>query len=334
MQKRLISVVVPTRDRPDTLRQALASIRALEADDMTFEILVGDNGSDPETEKVAADFSAIHIPVTEKGAAAARNAGLNAATGEFIAFLDDDDIWLPVHVRPHLKLLDENPEIEAVISQVIAVDNGLNELDEPWPVSLPTEPNGLVRTMLSGFYPQIGATIVRAHVANEIGLFDLGLLGDQDWDWQLRIARRRKIAYLKLPCVLFRQRPPGSYDALRFRRLGFARTVFFRHALPELRVWRTPFGFMRSYRDVIWQYFEYFRDAAIARAAEGADRAEIWRAIWGSFCSLPGRTVLHIVGPRPLRRAFLSALTTRKAPVDAAVAPPASLSGAGGRVND
>jgi hypothetical protein len=190
--------------------------------------------------------------------------------------------------------------------------------------------------MLSGYYPQIGATIVRAHVAREAGLFDLALLGDQDWDWQLRVARRRKMAYLKLPCVLFRQRPPGTYDALRFRRLGYARKVFFRHALPELRVWRSPFGLTRSYRDVIWQYFEYFRDAAIARAAEGADRAEVWRAIWGSFCSLPGRTILHIVGPRPLRRAFLSTLAPRKSANAEAAAPsaPASLSGAGGRGND
>jgi glycosyltransferase involved in cell wall biosynthesis len=311
MHKRLISVIVPTRDRPDTLRQALASIRAHEADDLTFEILVGDNGADPETKKVASDFAAIHIPVAQKGAAAARNAGLAAATGEFIAFLDDDDVWLPTHVREHLRIFDEQPEIEAVLAQVIAVDNDLRELDEPWPVRAPTEPDALVKAMLSGYYPQIGATIVRAPVRDAVGPMDLSLLGDQDWDWQLRLARRRRTTYLKLPCVLFRQRPPGSYDALRFRRLGYARKVFLRHAVREWRVFGSPKAILHSYRDVVWQYFEYFRDAAVARAAAGAERAEIWRAVWGAFRALPLRTAYNLVGPRPLRKAFFSALWPR-----------------------
>lgn len=312
MNKRLVSVIVPTRDRPDTLRQALASIRALEADDLTFEILVGDNGTDPETRKVASDFAAIHLPVKEKGAAAARNAGLKAATGEFLAFLDDDDVWLPTHVRSHLKIFDERPEIEVVLAQVIAVDNDLRELDEPWPVRAPIEPDALVKAMLSGYYPQIGATMVRASIRDAVGPMDLSLLGDQDWDWQLRVARRRKLTYLKLPCVLFRQRPPGSYDALRFRRLGYGRKVFLRHALPEWRLWGSPKAMMNSYRDVVWQYFEYFRDAAIERAAAGADRGEVWRAIWGAFRALPLRTTFHLVGPRPLRKAMFATLAPRR----------------------
>jgi glycosyltransferase involved in cell wall biosynthesis len=312
MIKRLISVIVPTRDRPDTLRQALASIRALEADDLTFEIIVGDNGADHETKKIAADFAAIHMPVKEKGAAAARNAGLRAATGEFLAFLDDDDIWLPAHIRGHLKILDERPDIEAVLAQVIAVDEDLRQLGEPWPARAPSEPDALVKAMLSGYYPQIGATIVRASARDAVGEFDLALLGDQDWDWQLRIARRRRAVYLQLPCVLFRQRPPGSYDALRLRRLGYARKVFLRHALPEWRVFGSPKALTTSYRDVVWQYFQYFTEAAIARAAAGANRGEVWRAIWGAFRALPLRTTFHLVGPRPLRKAVIATLTSRR----------------------
>jgi glycosyltransferase involved in cell wall biosynthesis len=310
MSKRRISVIVPTRDRPDTLRQALASIRALEADDVTFEILVGDNGSDPESRKVASDFGAIHIPVSEKGAAAARNAGLKAATGEFLAFLDDDDIWLPSHVRQHLAILDANPEIEAVLAQVIAVDNDLRELDEPWPVRAPTEPDALVKAMLGGYYPQIGATIVRTSVRDAVGLFDLALLGDQDWDWQLRVARRRKVSYLKLPCVLFRQRPPGSYDALRLRRLGYARKVFLRHAVPEWREWGSPRAMMSSYRDVIWQYYEYFVDAAVARAEAG--EPGVMRAIVGAMRVFPARAAFHLVAPKPLRKALFTSLLSHR----------------------
>lgn len=306
--KRLISVVVPTRDRPDQLRQALASIRAHEADDLAFEILVGDNGSDPRTREVAAEHGAKHLPVSRNGAGAARNAGLSEAQGEFIAFLDDDDVWTEGHIRQHLALLDADPDLEAVMTQVIAVDDDLRALDEPWPVRAPREGDALVQSMLSGYYPQIGATIVRASVRDAVGLFDESLLGDQDWDWQLRVARRRKTVHVTGPCVLFRQRPPGSYDALRFRRLGFGRRVFLRHALPEWRVWGSPKGLLGSYRDVLWQYYDYFVSAAIERA-ERRERKDTLRAIWGAFRTFPFRASYHMIAPKPLRRALISAIT-------------------------
>ena len=305
--KRRVSVVVPTRNRPALLRQALASIRALEAEDLTFEILVGDNGGDPETPRVAAEFNAIHIPVAQNGAGAARNAGLEAATGEFIAFLDDDDVWLPSHVRPHLALMESDPELDGVLAQVMAVDQDLNEIAGPWPWRAQPRDDALVRAMLSGYYPQIGATVVRARVRETVGLFDVALLGDQDWDWQIRVARLRKLAFTETPCVLFRQRPPGSYDALRLRRLGFGRRVFLRHALAEWRMWGSPRAFTQAYRDVMWQYYEYFVDAAVERA-DGARRGEIWRAVWGAWRTFPLRATYQLIAPKPLRRAFFASL--------------------------
>ncbi|MBC7769864.1 MAG: glycosyltransferase family 2 protein [Phycisphaerales bacterium] len=310
--RRLISVVVPTRDRPDYLRQALASIRALEGREFEFEILVGDNGSDPRTIEVTRAFGARHLPVTAAGAGAARNAGLAVARGELIAFLDDDDVWMDSHIRPHLEVLDADPELDGVMGQVIAVDDALRVLDDPWPIQAPRNGDALLQAMLSGYYPQIGATIVRARVRDVIGLFDESLLGDQDWDWQLRLARRRKLVFTPAPCVQFRQRPPGSYDALRFRRLGFGRRVFFRHALPERRVFGAATGLLGAYRNVMWQYYEYFVDAAVERAEQGRPRSEIWRAIWGAMRTFPLRGSYHLVAPKPLRKALLSSLAPRR----------------------
>jgi glycosyltransferase involved in cell wall biosynthesis len=308
--KRRVSVVVPTRNRPDTLRQALASIRALEADDLTFEILVGDNGDDARTRDVCAAFGAKHLPVSENGAGAARNAGLFAATGELIAFLDDDDVWMANHIRPHLAVFDARPEIEAVMARVMAVDDDLRELAGPWPWTVCAEGDESVRTMLSGYYPQIGATIVRQSVRDAVGPFDVALLGDQDWDWQLRVARRRRTAYIADCCVLFRQRPPGSFDALRFRRLGFGRRVFLRHAIPERRVWPSFRALSHSYRDTLWQYYEYF----VAAASKRAENAEpgVWRAIWGAWRTFPLRATYQLIAPKPLRKAMLSSLLPRR----------------------
>ena len=134
---RTVSVVVPTRDRPQLLKEALASIRALEGPDLTFEIVIGDNGTDPDTAKVAAEFGAIHLRTPRNGAAAARNIALEAATGEFVAFLDDDDLWEASHIRPHIALMDENPNVDCVLGQVTLTDHNRRLLNEPSPESPP-----------------------------------------------------------------------------------------------------------------------------------------------------------------------------------------------------
>src|SRR5262245_30504448 len=100
---RRVSVVVPTCDRPAMLREALASIRALEADDLKFEILVADNGAAPQTRAIAEAAGAIYMTARGgKGASVARNTAMRAASGDYIAFLDDDDAWLPDHIRSHV----------------------------------------------------------------------------------------------------------------------------------------------------------------------------------------------------------------------------------------
>jgi hypothetical protein len=181
-----------------------------------------------------------------------------------------------------------------------------------WPSESPGEGDELVLTMLSGYYPQIGATLVRACVRDAVGLFDEALLGDQDWDWQLRVARRRKLGYVAEPCVLFRQRAPGSFDALRLTRLGFGRRVFFRHALAEWRAWKPPHRIVRAYREVLWQYYVYFTEAAVERANAGDDVAAR-RAILGACRTFPLRAAYHLIGPKPLRRALLAPLTRKRA---------------------
>lgn len=302
----LVSVVVPTRDRPVLLREALASIRALETEMLQFEILIGDNGMDPVNERAAMDFGAFYMTVSKAGAGAARNAGLMMAKGQFIAFLDDDDVWLPANIAEQVRMLLAQPELEAVFGQVISTDQNLRPESDPWPDN-PGSGDALVKAMLSSYYPQLGATVVRARVAREVGLFDEALLGDQDWDWQLRIARRRKVGFTPTPGVLFRQRPPGSFDKLRMRRLGFARKVFLRHALPNWRVFGHPLGIVKGYTLSIRQYYDYFVDAAVVRAHAG-DRKQALAAIVGAFRVFPARTLFHLVMKPRLRGAALRSI--------------------------
>jgi len=309
--QRRVSVIVPTCDRPALLRQALASIRALEGSDLTFEILVGDNGSAPETRTVAEEFGAIYLRADRRGAGAARNAGLRAATGDYLAFLDDDDVWLPTHVRGHLSLLEARPEFEAAVGQVVSTNPDLIPTSAPWPVEAPRD-GRLFMKMISGYFPQIGATVARARVRESVGEFDESLIGDQDWDWHIRVARQHKVGFVDQSCVLFRQRASGSFDALQLRRLPYTRRVFFKNALPAWRRWSSPAAFLRSYFGAVQIYHNYFTDAAITRAHRGERRSAL-HAIRIALGVSPIRTVRQLLGATPLRTALMTIVGQQRA---------------------
>src|SRR5258708_39467781 len=91
----LVSIVVPTINRPKMLAEALASVRAQNFTD--YEIIVVSNGENDEMCRQSREAAAgcIYLELDHGNVSAARNAGIAQANGEWIAFLDDDDLWLP-----------------------------------------------------------------------------------------------------------------------------------------------------------------------------------------------------------------------------------------------
>lgn len=155
-----VSVVVPSRDRPEVLREVLQSIRALENDRLRFEIIVGENGTSPDTRKAADEFGAIYLQTSTSGAAAARNVAMAAATADTIASLDDDDLWTSNHIHCHLALLDANPQLDMVFGHIVNADPQQRSIFGPWPEQWPEGRDDLLKFMMSGYFPQIGATMV------------------------------------------------------------------------------------------------------------------------------------------------------------------------------
>lgn len=307
--RRTVSVIIGTRNRPDTLRAALKSIRAIEGTDLSFEILVGDNGTTPETAGVVAEFGGIYDKTDVYGCPAARNLAIRRMTGEFVAFLDDDDIWLPDHIRPHIAMLDANPDLAAVFGQVVFADDQLRSLpeDRQWTAVAPAD-GDVFRMMMSGYFPQVGATVVRGDIARELGVMDETLIGDSDWDWQLRIARHHSIGFTEARCVLFRGRRPGSADKLQTSRVGFTRKIFMRHAPANLYRWKSPLGVARSYFGAVENYYIYFI-ATGKVAIETGRRGVALRAFWLAFTTFPSRMVRQTLKDRTVRRALLRALS-------------------------
>jgi glycosyltransferase involved in cell wall biosynthesis len=182
----LVSVVIPTRNRWNLLSRALASVLAQEG--VALEVIVVDEGSSDETpERLAAiDDERVRTLRNDEptGVARARNRGVEAARGEWVAFLDDDDFWAPTKLRVQL---DACAATGAAFSYtgLVTTDPSL----ERRRVSAPFPAAGLERTILDmNLVGPPSSVIARRSLVTEAGGFDPELSILADWDMWIRLA--------------------------------------------------------------------------------------------------------------------------------------------------
>jgi glycosyltransferase involved in cell wall biosynthesis len=270
-----VSVVIPTRNRGTLMAEAVRSVQALAGPDLELEIIVVDNGSTDDTEQVARALGTRYLRATKPGAAATRNVGIRAATGDYLGFLDDDDVWLPGHLRPQLALLEARPELAACIGQIIPVDEAGRPLAAPYPESLPDDGDAF-QAFLSDF-PQIGSLVVRTSVRETVGYQDDTHVWGEDWDWFLRIALEHKVGHVPVPAILFRSRPVATTaeDETHRIRVGTTRRAYWRN------VWRgrhrrlSPAFVVRRALQIDGIFAWYFVQSGAAHAAAGDPRTAL-----------------------------------------------------------
>jgi glycosyltransferase involved in cell wall biosynthesis len=309
----LLSVVIPTRNRARWLAGALASIDRTAGTRLQVEKIVVDDGSTDDTAAVAEKYGARLLLSPRRGASAARNTGMAAATGEFLLFLDDDDELLPDHLGPHLEMLRRDPTLDAVFGQVQLADQQMEPFGDPYPEVVEAPFHQMLNT-----WQQIGSVVVRTAVRETVGPFDESLSGSQDWDWLLRLSLRHEVAFVPVPCLLFRQRPAGGDDALNYRRLEHMRRAFWlnvRRAGERRPPLRALLGMYTRHNG---NFAGHFLDSLEAHAARG-DAAASRGAVRGALASSP----LHVaaaVARRPrlltnaLRPYLLPAMKSLDAP--------------------
>jgi glycosyltransferase involved in cell wall biosynthesis len=174
---RLVSAVIPVRDGERFLAEAIASIRA--QDHAAIEIIVVDDGSRDGSAAVAAGLGGVRVIRQENaGPAAARNAGIAAARGDVLGFLDADDLWTPGRLAPMLARLAASPPLDVVLGHTRRVAADGSFADTAPPALLPYS---------------IGAALYRRRVFERVGLFDPTLRFGEDQDWFLR-ARELGVA--------------------------------------------------------------------------------------------------------------------------------------------
>lgn len=199
-----ISVVIPTYNHGAFLDEALASVFAQSAP--ALEVIIVDDGSIDDTAEVLRRHAGRIrvIQQTNRGVAAARNAGAAVATRELIAFLDADDAWLPSKLERQLSRFVADPALGLVHCGVEEIDQHgrrlRSRLDgmEGW---VAQEMLLFRRAVILGGG---SATVVRRAVFEEVGGFDESMSTSADWDLYYRIARRYRVGFV--PEVLVRYR--------------------------------------------------------------------------------------------------------------------------------
>jgi glycosyltransferase involved in cell wall biosynthesis len=135
-----------------------------------------------------------------RGAAAARNTGIRAARGEFIALLDDDDVWEPEKLARQVEALRQAPDDTGLVYcgyRVIAERTGEVAFEY-----LPSPPAAEFADLLHSTLFNSSVPLVRRRCLEDAGLFDEKLTGTQDRDMWLRIARRYRLTFVEEPLVI------------------------------------------------------------------------------------------------------------------------------------
>jgi glycosyltransferase involved in cell wall biosynthesis len=195
-----VSIVVPTYNRPALLKKAIQSILAQTFQD--FEVIVVDDGLKERAQSVIESFNDSRIKyiahLEERGGSAARNTGIKATQGEFTAFLDDDDEWLPEKLT--IQMLEFKNTLEDVGFCFSGVENILKDK-----ILMTHVPSGIdnyhIRALsyLKGFLTV--TLIIKRKVFDVVGFFDEKFPSHQEADLMIRITEKFKGLGIDKPLV-------------------------------------------------------------------------------------------------------------------------------------
>ena len=208
-----VSVVIPTYNYARYVPEAIDSVLAQSFEEL--EIIVVDDGSTDKTAEVLRAFGGQLRVIRQerRGLSAARNTGIRAARGQYLAFLDSDDLWLPEKVSLQVARLDAEPEVGLVYAETLLFDDST-------PATL--TPHSYWASHPSG---KILPWLVRQNVIPSPTpmVFDETLSACEDWDMWIRIGRVCEIAYVNRVLAKYRQhRENMSLDSDRLMMNGSA----------------------------------------------------------------------------------------------------------------
>jgi glycosyltransferase involved in cell wall biosynthesis len=220
-----VSVIIPSYNSMAFLPEVVESVLAQTF--TNFELIIIDDGSSDRTSEWAGKIPDPRVKLicqANQGVSVARNTGIAYSQGDYIAFLDADDVWKPTKLEQQAKVLDTNPEIGLVHTFVTYI----NEQGKPlFDAGRYHKPENVWKEMLAredlifcGSTP-----MVRRQCFETCGVFNSALKGCEDWECWTRIAARYPFQVLEEPLVFYRQHPNNATKNIDLMLLHISRAI-------------------------------------------------------------------------------------------------------------
>ena len=199
-----VSVLIPTYNRALHLRAAIASV--LDQTFQDFEVIVVDDASTDDTFAVVRSVDDARVRYlrheTNKKEAVSRNTALRAASGEYIAFLDDDDEWVREKLQRQVELLENRPpEFGGVYTGCVTIDRTSGNVVGG---VIPEKRGNIFEDMIVKNWVGTPSTVLfKKECFSQVGLFDETIAFGVDYDMWIRIASKYQLDYISEPLVKY-----------------------------------------------------------------------------------------------------------------------------------
>ncbi|WP_414620605.1 glycosyltransferase family 2 protein [Calothrix sp. CCY 0018] len=198
-----ISVIVPAYNSQNTISETITSV--LQQSFSDFELIVINDGSTDRTLELLETVQDKRLKIysyPNGGLPAARNRGIVRATGEFLSFIDADDLWTSDKLELQLQALQKNPQAGVAYSWTICMGNNGNSFHPG--VSESFQGNVYPNLLVGNFIASGSNVLIRKQAIESVGYFDESLKSCEDWDYWLRLAPKWDFVVVPKPQIIYR----------------------------------------------------------------------------------------------------------------------------------
>ncbi len=268
----LISVIIPVSNGERTIKETIDSV--LNQTFLDFELIVINDGSQDLTLKIVSSILDPRLKVfsyPNAGLAATRNRGISHASGEYISFIDADDLWTPDKLEAQFKALQANPQAAVAYSWTDWIDESGQFLRPGGHISV----NGDVfATLLVRDFVESGSNpLIRAEALAEVGGFDESLPAVEDWDMWLRLAAGYEFVCVPSPQILYRVSSSSMSSNVWKMEAGSLRVIERAFAV-------APESLQHMKREVLGNRYKYLTFKAVEGTPERKKGLAAVRFLW------------------------------------------------------
>ncbi len=301
-----ISVVIPAYNAERTILETIASVQAQTFSD--FEILVINDGSNDATlaQLETVRDNRLRVCSYENGGlAAARNRGIREAKGDYIAFLDADDLWMPQKLECQVEALQRSPEAGVAYSWTICMreEDGRTLFFKA--TAAPFTGNVYPQLLLHNFVGHGSCILATRQAIQSVGEFDPTPQGSEDWDYYLRLAAQWPFVVVPEYQVIYRQASGSMSTKVKLMETGGLTLI-------DKAFLQSPADLQSLKQKSLSIHYRYCTDLYLSNKTDKSALQEAQRTLWLSIRQWPFaliesdtqllllRVWLRLILPRPI----------------------------------